>query len=124
MCGFFCVAWHASQCRKCYHRKLWKKTVPAPPVVAGRACLWTADSGKPLETPLISHRLPYNCRHTYATIRVMSGLNPAFISQQLGHSVQMLLSTYAHWFDSSSDWSELEKLQIGPKWVPAETSEL
>ena len=101
-----------------------EKTVPAPPVVAGRACLWTADSGKPLETPLISHRLPYNCRHTYATIRVMSGLNPAFISQQLGHSVQMLLSTYAHWFDSSSDWSELEKLQIGPKWVPAETSEL
>jgi integrase len=52
----------------------------------------------------------------------MSGLNPAFISQQLGHSVQMLLSTYARWINSSSDWSELEKLQIGIKSVSAQTS--
>jgi len=43
---------------------------------------------------------PYNCRHTYATICLMSGLNPAFIAQQLGHSVQMLLSTYARWINS------------------------
>ncbi len=60
---------------------------------------------------------PYNCRHTYATIRSMSGLNPAFIAQQLGHGVQMLLSTYARWIDSSNHWSELEKRQTGPKWV-------
>lgn len=60
---------------------------------------------------------PYNCRHSYATICSMSGLNPAFIAQQLGHSVQMLLSTYARWINSSNDWQELEKLQIGPKWV-------
>ncbi len=65
----------------------------------------------------IRYRPPYNCRHTYATICLMSGLNPAFISQQLGHSVQMLLSTYARWINSSSDWSELEKLQIGIKSV-------
>lgn len=62
---------------------------------------------------------PYNCRHTYATICLMSGLNPAFIAQQLGHSVQMLLSTYARWLNSSSDWSELEKLKIGIKSVSA-----
>lgn len=62
----------------------------------------------------IRYRPPYNCRHTYATICLMSGLNPAFIAQQLGHSVQMLLSTYARWINSSSDWQELEKLQIGP----------
>ena len=37
----------------------------------------------------------------------MSGLNPAFIAQQLGHSVQMLPSTYARWLNSSSDWGEL-----------------
>lgn len=65
----------------------------------------------------IRYRPPYNCRHTYATICLMSGLNPAFIAQQLGHSVQMLLSTYARWINSSSDWQELEKLQIGPKLV-------
>ena len=67
----------------------------------------------------IRYRPSYNCRHTYATIAAMSGPNPAFISQQLGHSVQMLLSTYARWINSSSDWSELEKLQIGIKSVSA-----
>jgi integrase len=51
----------------------------------------------------------------------MSGLNPAFIAQQLGHSVQMLLSTYARWINSSSDWSEMEKLQNGIKSVSPET---
>ena len=75
-----------------------------------------------LEALGIRYRPPYNCRHTYATICLMSGMNPAFISQQLGHSVQMLLSTYARWINSSSDWSELEKLQIGTKLVSAGTS--
>ncbi|WP_353631397.1 tyrosine-type recombinase/integrase [Pseudomonas canadensis] len=72
----------------------------------------------------IRRRPPYNCRHTYATICIMSGMNPAFISQQLGHSVQMLLSTYARWINSSSDWGEMEKLQIGPKLVPVQISAL
>jgi integrase len=44
----------------------------------------------------------------------MSGMNPAFIAQQLGHSVQMLLSTYARWLNSSGDWDEMEKLLNGP----------
>jgi len=26
----------------------------------------------------------------------------------------MLLSTYARWINSSNDWQELDKLQIGP----------
>jgi integrase len=65
----------------------------------------------------IRYRPPYNCRHTYATICLMSGMNSAFISQQLGHNAQVLLSTYARWINSSSDWSELEKLNIGIKTV-------
>lgn len=68
----------------------------------------------------VRDRPPYNCRHTYATIRSMSGLNPAFIAQQLGHSVQMLLSTYARWPNPSSDWSELENLKIGIESVSAD----
>lgn len=72
----------------------------------------------------LRYRPPYNCRHTYATICLMSGQNPAFISQQLGHSVQMLLSTYARWINSSSDWSEMGKLQIGTKLVSAESPPL
>ena len=70
------------------------------------------------------HRSPYNCRHTYATICLMSNMNPAFIAQQLGHSVQMLLTTYARWLNSSSDWGELEKLQIGIKSVSGKKDQL
>ncbi|MDV5861332.1 tyrosine-type recombinase/integrase [Pseudomonas mendocina] len=69
----------------------------------------------------IRYRPPYNCRHTYATMCLMSGLNPAFIAQQLGHSVQMLLSTYARWINSTSDWGELEKLENGIKSVSEQT---
>ena len=42
---------------------------------------------------------------------LMAGMNPAFIATQLGHSVQMLLSTYARWINSSTDWAELGKLE-------------
>ena len=56
------------------------------------------------------HRRMYDTRHTYATMCLMSGMNPAFIAAQLGHSIQILLSTYARWISSPNDWSELEKL--------------
>lgn len=72
----------------------------------------------------IRYRPPYNCRHTYATMCLMSGLNPAFIAQQLGHSVQMLLSTYARWINSTSDWGELEKLENGIKSVSEQTKRI
>ena len=62
----------------------------------------------------IRYRPSYNCRHTYATMCLMSGMNPAFIAQQLGHSVQMLLSTYARWLNSLNDWDELNKLKTAP----------
>ncbi|KFE50095.1 tyrosine-type recombinase/integrase [Pseudomonas syringae] len=68
-------------------------------------------------------RRQYNCRHTYATMCLMAGMNPAFIANQLGHSVQMLLSTYAKWLNSSTDWGELGKLElsmIGTKMVQPE----
>ncbi|SUD30098.1 phage integrase [Pseudomonas fluorescens] len=41
----------------------------------------------------IRSRRQYNCRHTYATMCLMAGMNLGFIANQLGHSVQMLLST-------------------------------
>jgi len=61
----------------------------------------------------IRPRPQYNCRHTYATMCLMSGMNPAFIAGQLGHSVQVLLTTYAKWLNSANDWAELEKLEVG-----------
>lgn len=58
----------------------------------------------------IRRRRQVDTRHTYATMCLMAGMNPAFIANQLGHSVQMLLSTYAKWLNSTSDWAELQKL--------------
>lgn len=59
----------------------------------------------------IRRRRMYDARHTYATMCLMAGMNPAFIAAQLGHSVQVLLSTYAKWISSPNDWSELDKLK-------------
>lgn len=67
--------------------------------------------GFALEATGVRHRPQYNCRHTYATMCLMAGMNPAFISGQLGHSVQVLLTTYAKWLNSANDWSELAKLE-------------
>lgn len=63
-------------------------------------------------------RPQYNCRHTYATMCLMADMKPAFIASQLGHSVQMLLSTYARWLNSASDWREISKLDADPKNEP------
>ena len=70
----------------------------------------------------IRRRRQYDTRHTYATMCLMAGVNPAFIANQLGHSVQMLLSTYAKWLNSTSDFAELDKLenaQVGTTLVQA-----
>lgn len=58
----------------------------------------------------IRRRRQYDCRHTYATMCLMANMKVGFIANQLGHSVQMLLSTYAKWINSTSDWAELDKL--------------
>lgn len=89
-----------------------------PPSKMGQYVRQTSDLhkqwGPALEKLETRYRPPYNCRHTYATICTMSGMNPAFIAQQLGHSVQMLISTYARWLNSSGDWGEMDKLQNAP----------
>ncbi|MGA4634557.1 tyrosine-type recombinase/integrase [Pseudomonas solani] len=62
----------------------------------------------------IRRRRQYDCRHTYATMCIMSGMNVAFIANQLGHSVQMLLTTYAKWINSGMDVAEMQKLNAQP----------
>lgn len=45
----------------------------------------------------IRWRRSYAARHTFATAALMAGVPPAYIAGQLGHSVKMLLDTYARW---------------------------
>ncbi len=61
----------------------------------------------------IRDRPQYNTRHTYATMCLMSGMQPAFIARQLGHSAKILFERYARWLDSPSDWTEIDKLENG-----------
>lgn len=59
----------------------------------------------------VRYRRPYNMRHTYATIGLMSGAKPAFLAKQLGHSLMMFFTVYANWITSSDDDREMEKIE-------------
>lgn len=105
------------------NRKRQQSPYVFPPSGASEYILSASTTGAHFEKVLkaleIKPRSQYNCRHTYATMCLMAGMNPAFIAGQLGHSVQVLLSTYARWLSSTTDWSEVGKLesQIGTKMV-------
>jgi integrase len=58
----------------------------------------------------IRYRRPYNMRHTYATLGIMSGARPAFLANQLGHSLQVFFQVYAKWINSKDDREEIAKL--------------
>ena len=60
----------------------------------------------------IRHRRTYNTRHTYATQCLMAGMNPAFVANQLGHSVIVLLTTYARWLNGEESDREMDKLKV------------
>lgn len=60
----------------------------------------------------IRYRRPYNCRHTYATTMLMAGMAPAFCARQLGHSVEIFLSTYAKWLNGEQDDREMARLEM------------
>jgi integrase len=59
----------------------------------------------------IRYRRPYNMRHTFATIGLMSGAKPGFLASQLGHSLRMFFDVYAKWISSSDDDREMDKME-------------
>jgi integrase len=59
----------------------------------------------------LRHRECYQTRHTYATIALMSGANPAWAAAQLGHSTQMFLNVYSRWIAEADGRRELSKLE-------------
>jgi integrase len=44
----------------------------------------------------VSNLRPYDLRHSFASLLFAEGVNPAEISEQMGHSLQTLLTTYTH----------------------------
>lgn len=59
----------------------------------------------------IRYRRPYNTRHTYATVGLMAGVNPAFLAKQLGHSLKMFFDVYADWIHGDQDDREMAKIE-------------
>ena len=59
----------------------------------------------------------YQTRHTYATLALMAGVNPAYIARQLGHAnMAMLFKHYSKWIDGADAGREKSKLNkvFGP----------
>lgn len=58
----------------------------------------------------IRHRPMKNTRHSYATFLLEEGVNPAIAARELGHSVQVFLTTYANWINKQKTLEEFKKI--------------
>lgn len=59
----------------------------------------------------IRERVFYQTRHTYATMSLMSGNNPMWVSKQLGHTnMTMLLTVYGKWINGADKSVERNKI--------------
>jgi len=59
----------------------------------------------------IRYRRPYNMRHSCATAMLMAGMTPAFCAKQLGHNVEVFLTTHSRWIDGSQNDLEMGRLE-------------
>lgn len=74
---------------------------------AFRRSYWTPA----LKSLGIRYRRPYQMRHTFATMMLMSGATPAWCAKQMGHSIEMFLRTYAKWIDGAHDDLQMQRLE-------------
>jgi integrase len=71
----------------------------------------------------IRHRSAYQARHTFATLTIMAGANPAWVGRQMGHaSLRMTLDVYAKWIDRSDEGRERARASGAFNPVGARTS--
>lgn len=64
-----------------------------------------------LERLGIRHRKASSTRHTYATMMLMGGNNPAYAANQMGHSIHVFLSVYARWINLATQHEERSKIE-------------
>jgi hypothetical protein len=51
---------------------------------------------------------PYDLRHSFASLLLAEGRQPLYVAAQLGHSVAVLLSTYAHLIAEYADAAPID----------------
>src|SRR5690606_28727123 len=77
-----------------------------------------ADSSRPLEvwhkalrSVNIRERGAKQTRHTYATLCLHAGMNPAYVSRQMGHAnAKMFFEVYSRWIDGDANTREKAKM--------------
>lgn len=59
----------------------------------------------------IRYRSAKQTRHTYATLCLRAGMNPAYVARQMGHvNAKMFFEVYAKWIDGAAN--DLEKMKM------------
>ncbi|HKS57983.1 MAG TPA: tyrosine-type recombinase/integrase [Steroidobacteraceae bacterium] len=51
---------------------------------------------------------PYDLRHSFASLLLAEGRQPLWVARQLGHSVAVLMSTYAHLIEEFEDATKID----------------
>jgi len=67
-------------------RRVWHPAVKRAKTESARASSKGKSSGIP----------PYDLRHAFASLQIRAGLSIPELTEQMGHSPQMTLATYAH----------------------------
>jgi hypothetical protein len=70
--------------------------------------MWRADRWTPAcrATGLDPIPRPYDLRHSFASLLLAEGRQPLYVARQLGHSLPVLFSTYAHLIDEYAERSQ------------------
>jgi integrase len=72
--------------------------------------IWRADRWAPAcrTAGLDPTPRPYDLRHSFASLLLAEGKQPVWVARQLGHSLAVLLSTYAHLIDEFEDRARID----------------
>jgi integrase len=72
--------------------------------------MWRADRWAPAcrAVALDPVPRPYDLRHSFASLLLAEGKQPIWIAKQLGHSLAVFLSTYAHLIDEFEDRERID----------------
>ncbi len=83
--------------------------------------MWRTDRWAPAcrAIDLEPVRRPYDLRHSFASLLLAAGRQPVWVARQLGHSLAVLLSTYAHLIE---EYAELERIDPDAEIVAARRS--
>jgi integrase len=69
--------------------------------LAGHEVFLNPITGRSIKLSGVRYRAPKEARDTSVTLALMAGANPVWVAQQHGHSVIMMMKSYAKWLPSA-----------------------